>query len=165
MGRSPFYREDNFAAANSIGYLLKTASNLLQPAMETAFADSDLTLIQWKVLMYLRDDLASTCADISRDLPYDAGSLTRIIDDLERKDYLRRDRSTTDRRVVSLKLTPEGRVAVEAALPRVIALLNAALEGFTREDTKALIDLLVRFVAGVRAMRKDGILPAGERSQ
>ncbi|MBN9579743.1 MAG: MarR family transcriptional regulator [Alphaproteobacteria bacterium] len=155
--RTAFYRMDNFVAGNSVGYLLKTASNLLQPALESAFAGSDLTVVQWKVLMYLRDEIASTCKEISHDLPYDPGSLTRVVDELERKGYLKRDRNAADRRVVSLILTDAGRDAVQAAIPRVIAVVNAALSGFSEDEAQTLVDLLVRFIAGLRTMRKDGL--------
>jgi DNA-binding MarR family transcriptional regulator len=163
--RTPFYRLDNFVAGNSVGYLLKTASNLMQPALESAFTDSDLTVVQWKVRMYLRDDSASTCKEISHDLPYDPGSLTRVVDDLERKGYLKRDRNAADRRVVSLILTDAGRDAVQAAIPRVIAVVNALLAGFSEKEAHTLVDLLVRFIAALRTLRKDGLpLPPQEKT-
>jgi DNA-binding MarR family transcriptional regulator len=150
-----FYRSENYSSWGSAGYLLKTASHLLQPCLEEALRDSGLTVTQWKVLMCLRDELASTCADISRELPHDSGSLTRIVDDLEKMGYLERQRSTSDRRMVALNITPTGRVAVAAGIPYVVKLLNSALQDLTRAEIVTLVDVLQKVVARLRQIGAD----------
>ncbi len=57
--RTPFYRLDNFVAGNSVGYLLKTASNLMQPALESAFS-------QGEFMRDLRDRLTTSEVFLSR---------------------------------------------------------------------------------------------------
>ena len=58
--------------------------------------------------MALREWGHSTSAELARDICHDAGSLTRILDELEQRDLIARARSETDRRVVSLSMTPSG---------------------------------------------------------
>src|SRR5271156_797607 len=116
----PFYRTADYGMKNSVGYLVRRGSNLILPQFEALFADQDLTFSQWTVLMALRESRASTATELARDICHDAGSLTRIIDELERRDLVARQRSETDRRLVALTLTPRGAGMVETLVPRVV---------------------------------------------
>jgi DNA-binding MarR family transcriptional regulator len=153
---TPFYRADNYSSWNSAGYLIKTASHLFQPCLETALRDSGLTVTQWKVLMCLRDGLAATCADISRELPHDSGALTRIVDDLEQRGFVERRRRANDRRVVALHITPSGRDAVETGIPFVVEQMNSALQDLTRTEIVTLVELLQRVIVRLRNSEADG---------
>jgi DNA-binding MarR family transcriptional regulator len=77
---------------------------------------------------------------------YDTGSMTRILDRLEEKGLLRRERSPDDRRVVLLRVAPAGR----AQLPRLRAVgsrvLAAHLAGFSAAEVEALQRLLGRMI-------------------
>jgi DNA-binding MarR family transcriptional regulator len=145
-----FYKSETFTARECVGYLVARAHTLMRGRIEAAFDEGDLTFSHWRVMMCLRDDIAVTCADISRELAHDSGSLTRLVDQLDRMGLLKRTRDKKDRRVVTLALTPRGRTAVNALVPKVVAHCNDALEGFTQQETKTLIALLTKLVARVR---------------
>jgi hypothetical protein len=57
-----------------------------------------------------------------------------------------RGRSETDRRVVTLSLTPRGRSLVEALAPKVMHFWNELLSGFSHAEVDTLINLLTRLV-------------------
>jgi DNA-binding MarR family transcriptional regulator len=145
-----YYRPESFSARGCIGYLVARAHNLMRPQIESLFEHQDLTFSQWRVLMCLRDGIAVTCADISRELSHDSGSLTRLVDQLDARGLIKRTRDKKDRRVVTLALTPKGRAAVNAVIPDVAALSNKTVDGFTLQETKTLIALLTRLVAGLK---------------
>ncbi len=144
-----FYRPASFTARNSISYLIKCAHNQLRPRLEAAFDREDLSFSQWAVLVLLRDGVAHTCAGLSRALARDTGSLTRLIDQLERRKLLRRRPSEKDRRVQELSLTSAGRSKVKALTPRAAETLNAILADFSRAEAEQLIALLHAFIAGI----------------
>jgi DNA-binding MarR family transcriptional regulator len=150
-----FYKSDNFTARECVGYLVARAHTLMRGRIEASFDGGDLTFSHWRVMMCLRDDIAVTCADISRELAHDSGSLTRLVDQLDRLGLIKRTRDKKDRRVVTLALTPRGRTAVNALVPKVVAHCNDALEGFTQQETKTLIALLTRLVARVRDIEEN----------
>ncbi|MNT99143.1 hypothetical protein D3C86_2214250 [compost metagenome] len=65
-----------------------------------------------------------------------------------------RERSTTDRRVVQLALTPEGD-KVAAQVPPVLAdVLNGHLSDFTHDEWQLLLRLLRRMLANGEALRQ-----------
>lgn len=143
-GMRAFYRASHYNMKNSVGYLVRRTSNLMLPQLEELFADESLTFSQWTVLMALREWGHSTSAELARDICHDAGSLTRILDELEQRDLIARARSETDRRVVSLSMTPQGLALVETLLPRVVAHWNELLGDFSHLEIKQLIKLLTR---------------------
>ena len=142
----PFYRASDYGMKNSVGYLVRRTANLVLPQLEALFADNELTFSQWTVLMALRELQASTSAEIARNICHDAGSLTRILDQLERRGLIARQRSEADRRVVTLTLTPRGADLVESLMPRVVEFWNELLGGFSHAEIKTLIRLLTRLV-------------------
>jgi len=140
------YRASSYRARGSVGYLLRRVYTIMHERIEAAFAGHGFTLMQWIVLIYVRDGLARTASDIVREFRHDSGALTRVIDPLERRGLLTRKRSTRDRRSVNLALTPKGRRTIEELLPVMVSEMNAALEPFTRAEFEQFRELLERMV-------------------
>lgn len=146
------YRANTYRARDSMGYLLRRVYTIMHERIESAFAGHDFTLMQWIILIYLRDGMARTASDISREFRHDSGALTRVIDRLERRGLLQRRRSAADRRAVELSLTPLGRHTVESLLPVVVEQMNLALSPFTREEFTQLRTLMVRLVEHLQSL-------------
>lgn len=146
------YRPASYRARDSMGYLLRRVYTIMHDRIESAFAGHGFTLMQWIVLIYVRDGLARTATDIAREFRHDSGALTRVIDQLERRGLLERERSSTDRRVVNLTLTPQGRRTIEALLPVVVGQMNLALEPFTRDEFNQMRSLMERLVQHLQAL-------------
>jgi DNA-binding MarR family transcriptional regulator len=141
-----FYRPDTYRARDSVGYLVRRLYSILASRIEARFAGRDLTLMQWIVLVYVRDGLAHTASDIAREFQHDSGALTRVVDQLERREYLRRERSVRDRRVVELKLTRAGRRVIAELLPSVVEEINAALAPLSRAEFEQFQGMLLRIL-------------------
>ena len=113
----------------------------------------DLTSAQWGPLLKLHNGGPSTVVELARWCNTDAGAMTRLLDRLEKKDLCKRVRSTVDRRVVQVELTPDGSAAI-AQVPAVLAsVLNAHLAGFSKTEWQALKSYLKRMAAAGEAMR------------
>ena len=106
-----------------------------------------LTSSQIGVILLLWFEHARTPNEMSRVLSYDTGSMTRMLDRLEKKGFLVRQRSHADRRVVELALTPLGRDAAQQLPDRIAAVMNDQLRGFSADEVTTLINLLQRFIA------------------
>jgi DNA-binding MarR family transcriptional regulator len=142
----PYYKPGNYMMKNSVGYLMRMTVNRVLPQMEALFQDQELTFSQWTTLVALHDGRITTAGDLAHNICHDAGSLTRLIDQLEKRALVTRSRSEKDRRVVSLALTPRGRSLVEALAPKVMHFWNGLLSGFTHAEVDTLIGLLTRLV-------------------
>src|SRR5579884_4056022 len=87
----------------SIGHLIGRARSSLLTGLDAELEPFGLTGAQFAVLKHVADGMADTAADLCRTMHYDTGSMTRMLDRLEEKGVLRRERCTQDRRVVYLR--------------------------------------------------------------
>jgi DNA-binding MarR family transcriptional regulator len=144
------FKAETFRLDDCVGYLVKHAYRAMHESVEAAFASRGITFQQWVVLMRLRDGLASTVSELCRDAAHDSGAMTRLIDQLEERGLIGRQRAEQDRRVVNLRLTAAGRKLVESLIPVTVETLNFALEDFTRQEVKQLSEYLQRIITRLR---------------
>ncbi|HET7757313.1 MAG TPA: MarR family transcriptional regulator [Steroidobacteraceae bacterium] len=139
------------AGGLGVGYLLGRARASLLSSLDAELGSFGLNAMQYAVLKHVAEGAARTAADLCRFMYYDTGSMTRILDRLEEKGLLRRERSPEDRRVVLLRVAPAGR----AQLPRLRAIgsrvLGAHLAGFRPAEVEALQRLLGRMIDNGRS--------------
>ena len=150
---SDYYQAGVYTPDESAGFLMRRVlSSILQQA-DAELAVHDLTYVQWLPLYKLMLSSGTTSASLARDLCSDPGAITRALDRLEAKGMLRRERSTTDRRVVHLVLTDAGR-AIAVQVPQALAsVLNAHLSGFSHDECRLLIGMLRRMLHNGEALR------------
>ncbi|SEL57633.1 transcriptional regulator, MarR family [Sphingomonas palmae] len=132
------YTRDTFVPDTSIGYLLRANHQLGYAQLDRVCADYGITGIQWSTLIAIHFGMTN-CAALARDLAHDKGAMTRVIDVLEAKGLVQRDRDDADRRLVNLSLTPEGNAVAMRCRDGVIALWNAVLADWSADETASLI--------------------------
>jgi DNA-binding MarR family transcriptional regulator len=158
MARIPppadLYRAGAYCAEDSVAYLMKKVlASFIQQA-ELRLEPHDLTHAQWMPLFKLRQAKRMAVAEMARELQMDAGATTRLLDRLEKKGLCKRVRSTEDRRVVMLELTPDGEAAA-ALVPGVLTdVLNAHLAGFSKTEWQALMSYLRRMLENGDMLRQ-----------
>ncbi|HEY1491464.1 MAG TPA: MarR family transcriptional regulator [Steroidobacteraceae bacterium] len=130
----------------SVGYLMGRARASLLSALDSRLERFGLSGMQFAVLKHVSEGSASTAAELCRFMQYDTGAMTRILDRLEERGLVRRERSRADRRAVVLKLAPSGR----AQLPRLASVASGVLEahlaGFSAAEVAALKSYLGRMI-------------------
>ncbi len=151
-----FYRAAGYCAEESVGYLMKRIMLSIVYQADKRLDAHGLTSAQWGPLMRLKTVGGATVAELARWLNADAGAMTRLLDRLEKKGLCKRVRSTEDRRVVQVELTPDGEAAI-AEVPAVLSeVLNAHLAGFSKTEWQALRGYLQRMVETGDALRDAG---------
>ena len=109
-----------------------------------------VTGAQFEVLKNLFRNTVETGASLCRTLHYDTGSMTRMLDRLEEKGLVRRERGARDRRVVLLRLTDAGERLLPRIRPAARRALRRHLAGFAPEEIDCLKDYLGRIIANGR---------------
>jgi DNA-binding MarR family transcriptional regulator len=99
----------------------------------------EVTAAQLIVIAKLAAEGERQCgSDLCKGISYDAGAMTRMVDRLESKGLIRRERCSDDRRLVYLALTESGR----ALYPRMCELsrqvMNRFLRGFEPQEVREL---------------------------
>lgn len=150
----PFPRYDgaNYEFSTSVGHRLVQVMALMRREVELRMVEHGLTDAQWKPLWMLKTGMATTAFELAREMACDAGAVTRLLDRLEAKGLIERLRSETDRRVVHLHLTAQGRETA-AKVPHVLAAVNNDfLAGFSESEWKQLGTLLDRLESNGQAL-------------
>jgi DNA-binding MarR family transcriptional regulator len=79
-------------------------------------------------------------------------TVTGIIDRMEREGLVVRERSTSDRRVVYIKLTPKGAALAKTIEVEPMEIFRTVLQALSKEDTKDLLRILGKLQKRVRAL-------------
>src|SRR3978361_1747723 len=141
-----FYEPVGYCADESVGWLMKRALMSIAQAAARRLEPKGITHAQWAALFVLQRCRASTVAELARETQSAPGAMTRLLDRLEAKGFCRRQRSTDDRRVVRVELTPEGEVAAQEVPVVLSQVLNEHLAGFSKTEWTQLKDMLRRMV-------------------
>ena len=101
----PFALLEEEAALN----IVRTAE-VIGLATACFLREFDLSSTQYNVLRILRgaEPSGATCSQISERMINHDPDITRLLDRMESRGFIRRDRSKHDRRVVIARITPEG---------------------------------------------------------
>lgn len=137
-----FYREQEFEPECSIGYLVRRAHQLGGAGLEPIFLAEGLSGIQWSALVSIWFGRGRTAADLARDLGHDKGAMTRLIDAIEARGWVKRERTSEDRREIALVLTPAGEDVTLRCRARVVDCWNGWLVDWPHDEILQLIVLL-----------------------
>ena len=73
-----------------------------------------------------------------------SGSMTSLLDTLERRSLVQRQPHPSDRRGLLVHLTDEGRALVDTFLPQIVAVQTALVAGLSEADRAAAVRLTER---------------------
>ena len=122
--------------ARTYGHLELRMAELLKP--------SALSHVQYNVLRILRgaypDGVA--CGQIADRMVTRDPDVTRLLDRMESRGLIERERSKEDRRVVVTKITPEGLDLVNSLDRPLETRLKELFSGFSERELQSLIGLL-----------------------
>ncbi len=144
---SGIYDPKTFQSRESVGFFLGRSRKTFILALEAELAPYDISSSQWAVILNLANGNASTAGDLAKFMRYDPGGMTRLLDRLERKGFLRRVPSPDDRRSMQLELTAAGKALRPKIVNALVSVLNRLLQGFTPQEVQQLQSLLARMIA------------------
>ncbi|MGE0113948.1 MAG: MarR family winged helix-turn-helix transcriptional regulator [Steroidobacteraceae bacterium] len=136
----------NDDSALHIGYLMTGVRARMMQEMDACLIPYGLTGAQFVILRRIAEGVATTAAELCRVLEYDTGSMTRMLDRLEEKCVIIRERSSDDRRVVKIQLTPQGTEQYPKLKHAVSLALNQRFSPLNEEELLQLRGMLERLV-------------------
>ncbi len=88
--------------------------------------------------------------ELSGKLYKSTGNMTLVLDNLEKRGLVRREREREDRRLVTVHLTPTGELTIRRIFPQVAAQITAQLNALTAEEQETLGQLCKKLGKGLR---------------
>jgi len=130
-------------------YLLNRAGGRIATAFGEEVRPLGATLQIWRVLAALRERDGRRMGDLSVTTSIEVSTLTRLVDNMEKKGLVARRRDAEDSRAVLLHVTPAGRQLTRRILPIAERYEKVALKGFGAADADALKAALRRLYANM----------------
>ena len=147
------YDIESYQPRKGVGHLLNRVRTEMLGALDKALeADLELSKLEISSAQFIviaalmNTEGATSASDLCKGISYDAGAMTRMLDRLETKGLIRRDRRPDDRRVVYLELTEEGHRAFPRMREVSMVVLNRFLRGFSKAEAQQLEGFLSRML-------------------
>lgn len=127
-----------------IGFHIRLAHGACYRHFTETFADLELTQKQVSVLWLVGDHPGISQIDLGQRLRMDRATTMTIVNRLQARHYLRREKSPTDGRKQALYLEPAGEAALAEAKKAIREHENWVKSRFTDAEVKTLMELLAR---------------------
>jgi DNA-binding MarR family transcriptional regulator len=130
-----------------LGYLLSEAKNAVTREIEKELAPIGITSAQFRVVVGIAHERASTLSEFARFLDMDTGAMKRLLDRVEEKGWIRRIPCANDRRTLILELTEQGRAIYPKIMEGVSKVHNRMLDGLSPVEETQLKYFLQKITA------------------
>ena len=135
-------------------YLLNRAGARIAAAFSEEVRPLGATLQMWRVLAALRERDGRRMGDLSETTSIEVSTLTRLVDNMEKKGLVARRRDAGDARVVMLHVTAAGRRLTQRILPIAERYESVALAGFNAAEAEILKAALRRLYVNMEALER-----------
>lgn len=102
--------------------------------------------------------------EVSSSMHITSGTMTGVLDTLERNDYIERLTDPEDRRRVLVDVTPEAQAVLDRLLPEVVQATTAALSPIGDRELQALLASLARVRSAIQDVDGEMAPPARRRT-
>ena len=121
--------------------LMQTSKNI-QDQIKLEISKSNLNITEFSVLETLYHKGQQTIHQIGNSILISSGSMTYVIDKLEKKDLLKRTDCPNDRRAIFIVLTPKGEDLMDKIMPEYQEFINHMFDSLNTEEAGMLVELL-----------------------
>lgn len=104
----------------------------------------DITIEQWVLLKIISESEVLSQRELALKSSRDPASITRTLDILQKKEFIKREPILNNRRTYNISLTNEGERFVQDNLAFIVAQRKRSVKGFTNEELKLLSNMLKR---------------------
>ena len=132
----------------SLGFLMNKGSLVFQRELNRNFNSSgyDITYEQWSTLMYLLHSDGNSQNEMAEKTHRDKVSITKIIDNLEKRDLVLRKQDNNDRRIKRIFITKSGKKLVPNLKSIAEKTLNEAFSDIKKKDLDSFKNVLSSIV-------------------
>ncbi|MDD5406882.1 MAG: MarR family transcriptional regulator [Sulfurovaceae bacterium] len=131
----------NYDIDQSLGYMLSKVVSRMRMELLKNMRDMDITTEQRHVIMRLYNHDGITQKELSKLTSYDPSSITLILDKLELKKLVKRERCEKDRRVFKVYLTTKAKSIKDKLIEAGLQTQNKAMVGISNDELSNFRDI------------------------
>ena len=140
--------KDGYLFSDQIGHLLRRVYQRHTALFQQYIPDSQLTAAQFVVLCSVRDNGASSLADLVKATVIDQATVRGVVDRLKQRELVQVDHDPIDRRKVVINLTPIGQELVAQMEPFAKPITESTYGNLNPAERLALDFLLTKMLNG-----------------
>ena len=126
----------------------------VEKGMADVLAPYGLIALEFKLLKFCMRNEECTATQLADVLPTDPARISRLVNGLVEKRFLARRRLTSDRRIVMLSLTEEGRQRTVESDGAIQEFFEALSQGLSVEALGAFVSIAVTMTANYDVLRR-----------
>ena len=140
-----------FILENTLGYWLNRCSILLKSELTRRFQDAgyDVTPEEWVILNRLWEQDGLSQNELAERTIKDKTTITRFLNQMEKKKLVTRKSSTDDARFKNIYLTAKSRELKTILIPIAQQMLGQAAAGISRDELQIVLGLLKQVEANM----------------
>lgn len=134
---------------DTTGYMIANTGRRMTSTLTQLFQPHNLTSEQWSLLFALHHHVGVSQKELAELTGKDPANVTRILDQLERKGFVRREANPDDRRSFRMRNTPEG-TAIAVALATIEErFVEEAVAGISEADLETFRTVMMAINANL----------------
>lgn len=126
-----------------LGYRMKRAFNVVQSDLSETLRPFDLRMTSYTALVLIMDNPGLSQSQLSSIMDIERPNLVVLVDELEGRDLIVRDRVPTDRRTYAINVTLAGRRLCEKAMAAVQRHEKKIFQGLSPEMREAVAEAML----------------------
>ena len=108
-----------------------------------------LSFSQFMVLEALLSKGKLSISEVRDTILSSVGTISLVVNNLEKMDYIKRESDKNDKRICLLSLTDEGRELIEKIVPENEQMIKIYMENLSKDESETLLVLLKKLGANV----------------
>ncbi|SKA78116.1 MarR family winged helix-turn-helix transcriptional regulator [Desulfobaculum bizertense] len=151
--------DEKYFLANYPGYVIARTGKAIKFELRRYLREAgiDVTSEQWALLCHLWEQEGRSQKELAELSFKDTANITRMIDVLEGKGIVHREKDPADRRTYKIFLTPKGRALRGEIMPFVMDLADRAFSCLSDDDQRELVRMLNTLCNHILEMRESKI--------
>ena len=122
--------------------VLMQTSKAVQDCMRVEMSQYSLSITEFSVLEVLYKKGKQTIHQIGNSILISSGTMTYVIDKLEKRNLLSRHACVEDRRVIHVILTDDGKEMMDKIMPKHQEFVDSMFESLNKEEKELFVKLL-----------------------
>lgn len=139
-------RKKNGTHNNFLPYVLNKVTDKLNSKFLPVLRSHNITLTHWRVLAFLSESDGLGVSALADYTVTDQSTLSRALQQMEKRKLLRRTTRSTDTRFVEIHITDVGHALFDEILPVATKLREEVVANMGRKDTEQLLKLLQKLL-------------------
>src|SRR5919199_3708239 len=149
VNRRPLADGEEVLAPHNLGYRIKLLSQLQTRTLQERLEPFGLTPFHWVVLCCLWKEDGLATSTLGERLQQVGGTLTGVLDRMEERGLVRRERDSRDRRIWRIWLTEAGQQLEEILPPIAMEIREKTLAGIPQSEQDLFSHLIDRLIANL----------------